>query len=138
MTFTARVTDQGHLLIDNHAGFTAAVSRFRGRDVVVRVERKKHKRSLDQNAYWWAVPVETLAEELGYTRPQMHYALLGECFGYRPGPAGTAVPIKPASSDLSIEEFSHLIDWVLTWAPAELGITLEPPSHWMERHGDAE
>lgn len=139
MTFSAHVSAEGQLLINDHAGFRAAMRQhFLDRDVLVQVNTKRHRRTLEQNKYWWAVPVKELAEHCGYTPNQMHYALLGECFGYRPGPAGAVVPLKPSSSDLNIEEFSHLIDWVLTWAPAELGVELEPPNHWTECHGDTD
>lgn len=87
----------------------------------------KAQRSLDQNAYWWAVPVEILAEHCGYTPAQMHYALLGECFGYTPGPTGHPVPNVPSSSELNTAEFTKLIDWVLTWAPTELGVVIPAP-----------
>ena len=81
------------------------------------------QRSLDQLRYWWAEPVKRLADHCGYTDSQMHYALLGECFGYTEV-MGHAVPVKPSSSDLTVEEFSQLIEWVLTWAPAELGVAV--------------
>ena len=137
MTFTAYVDVHGTLKINDYKEFRRLMqTKYADTTVLVHVDKRKNKRTLDQNAYWHAVPVKELAEHCGYTPSQMHYALLGECFGYRAGPAGHVLPIKPSSSDLSIEEFSHLIDWVLTWAPAELGVTLEPPTHWMERHGD--
>jgi hypothetical protein len=99
-----------------------------GRKVVEIVIRKpRTQRSLDQNAYWWAVPVKILAEFCGYTENQMHYALLGECFGYEPGPHGVPVPVKPSSADLSVEEFTHLIDWAQQWAASELGVDVPGP-----------
>jgi hypothetical protein len=103
-----------------------------GRKVVEIVIRKpRTQRSLDQNAYWHAVPVKILAEFCGYTDSQMHYALLGECFGYEPGPNGQPIPIKPSSSDLSVEEFTHLINWVQQWSVTELGVDIPAPSEAM-------
>lgn len=103
-----------------------------GQPVEVVIRKPRSKRSLDQNAYWWAVPVKLLAEHCGYTDAQMHYALLGECFGYTPGPTGGAVPVKPSSSDLSVEEFNHLIEWCLVWGPSELGVVIPTPGEWMQ------
>ena len=88
------------------------------------------KRTLDQNKFWWAVPVRILAEHCGYTDTQMHYALLGECFGYGAGPVGHDVPNKPSSKELTVEEFRQLIDWVLVWAPSELGVLIPEPGDW--------
>lgn len=101
-----------------------------GQAVEIVVRKPRTKRSLDQNAFWWAVPVELLAEHCGYSRNQMHYALLGECFGYTPGPTGGAVPVKASSSELSVDEFSHLIEWVLIWGPSELGVVIPSPGEW--------
>lgn len=117
----------GTLKLLDRGAFRRAVRWMKDGPVVVKVERAKPRRSLDQNAYWWAVPVKLIAEHCGYTDAQMHYALLGECFGYIAGPNGQPVPVKPSSSELTVEEFTHLIDWVLTWAPTELGVNLPAP-----------
>lgn len=36
-------------------------------NVEITVRKERTQRSLDQNAYWWAVPVRLLAEHCGYT-----------------------------------------------------------------------
>lgn len=126
--WTGFCDDSGNFSLDKRGQFREWVKKFAGFEVVVSVEKKKVSRSLEQNAYWWAVPVQILAEELGYTPSQMHYALLGECFGYREGPAGHAIPNVPSSSDLTVDEFKKLIDWVLVWAPSELHIDVPPPN----------
>ena len=119
--------------LDDKDGFKKAVARLPLGRARVSVDIIGDKRSLDQNAYWWAVPVKLLAEHCGYTDAQMHYALLGECFGYTTGPTGKAVPVKPSSSELSVAEFKQLIDWVLTWGPSELGVVIPDPSDYLER-----
>jgi hypothetical protein len=114
------VDDAGNFSVDRRTEFLAWVgTTFRGKNVVVTVEPKRHKRSIDANNYWWAVPVHILAEHLGYTPNQMHYALLGECFGYRTGPTGQPVPNVSSSSELDRERFTKLIDWVLTFDPTK-------------------
>lgn len=137
-TFTGFVDDAGHFALDDRKGFLSLLaSKFTGCEVVVTVEKRKVKRSLDQNAYWWAEPVPRIAEYCGYTIPSMHYALLGECFGYKMGPFGKPVMEKPSSSELSKSEFSFLIEWVLDWAPSTLGVKVMPPMMWFERQGAA-
>lgn len=126
--FRGHVNTRGKLIFDDRAGVLEHVRSLNGQAVDVVIKKAKDKRSLDQNAYWWAVPVKILAEHCGYTDAQMHYALLGECFGYTAGPTGQPVPVKPSSSDLSTQEFKHLIDWCLTWAPTELGVEIPEPS----------
>jgi hypothetical protein len=133
--FEAFVDDTGKMGLDNPAAFKRYVAaKFKGHEVTLTIEKKKRKRSLDANAFWWAVPVKILAEELGYTDAQMHYALLGEYGGYEAGPTGQAVPKLASSSDLSTVEFAKLIDWVLDWAPSQLNIVIpEPDADWRKR-----
>ena len=129
-THGATVTDAGRLEPHNLKSFREAVHRLPAGEYWITVEPRKVKRSLDQNAYWWAAPVKILAEHCGYTDSQMHYALLGECFGFTAGPTGQPVPVKPSSSELSVDEFKQLIDWVLVWAPSELGVVIPEPNEW--------
>lgn len=130
--FTA-VAHDGALTFDQWALVKQYLNRREGARLVVDIRQPRQRRSLDQNAWWWAEAVPKLAEHCGYTANQMHYALLGECFGYEDGPTGQPVPKKPSSSELSTQEFSDLITWVLIWAPSELGVPLESPDEWYER-----
>lgn len=88
----------------------------------------KSKRSLDQNAYWWAVPVAILAEHCGYEPEQMHYALLGEWRGYMEGIGGQKIPNCASSSKLTTAEFTQLIEWVQRWAATEMDVQIPSPN----------
>jgi len=97
--------------------------------------RQKRSKTYQQVKYWWAKPVKLIADHCGYTDAQMHYALLGEWSGYVDGPNGHPIPAKPSMADYSVEDMTKIIDWVLTWAPSELGVNVPPPDkHWRE-HG---
>lgn len=95
-------------------------------NVIIREVVKRDIRQMQK--YWWAVPVPLLADHCGYTDAQMHYALLEECFGYITGPKGVRIPNEPQSSYLSFDKWRRLIDWVLVWGPAELGVDIPPPT----------
>jgi hypothetical protein len=125
--FTGRVNEAGQVVLDNRDDARTYVRILIGKPIEVVVRPKHAQRSVDQNAYWWAIPVKLLAEHCGYTDTQMHYALLGECFGYIDGPHGHPVPKEPSSAALTAEQFSTLISWVLTWAPTELGVDIPAP-----------
>ena len=127
-TFTGSVNESGRLVMDDRAGFIRHVYSFAGKDVEVTIKRKRSQRSLDQNAYWWAVPVRLCAEHCGYSDSEMHYALLGECFGWKDGPTGKPIPNIASSSGLSVDQFTHLIEWVLVWGPSELGVEIPGPA----------
>lgn len=134
----AFVDGLGNLLLEEQfakfMGFLRA--RFRGQDVELIVRAKTKSQSREQRAYWWSVPVEILSEELGYTPAQMHYALLGECFGYREGFDGHAIPNVSSLTELDRARMAHLIDWVLDWAPSQLNIRIpEPDPKWRQNRG---
>lgn len=135
VTFTGFCDDAGKFALDNRRAFLNYIAaKFKGHEVVVTVTKKVAKRTVDQNAYWWAVPVKIMAAELGYTDNQMHYALLGEHGGYKVGPTGQPVPNIASITDLNREQMAKLIDWVLDWAPSELNITIPPPDpKWKEK-----
>jgi len=131
MELIAQVNEAGTgVKWESPARFRALLEKHAGKRIAVAIRKPRAKRSLDQNAYWWAVPVKVLADHCGYTDNQMHYALLGECFGYVAGPTAVVVPVKSSSSELSVEEFTKLIDWVLVWAPSELGCVLQSLAEW--------
>ena len=126
--FLATVRESGTLVLTDRPRFDAYVRTLAGKDVEVVVRRRKSQRSLQQNKYWFAVPVPILAEHCGYTKTQMHYALLGECWGYTLGPTGQPIPVRPSSSELNTAEFAHMIDWCLTWAASELQVRIPEPN----------
>lgn len=137
-SFSMGATLSGNVLVlDDRDEFRRAMRNGgNGLRVTVTVEEEKDRRSktYEQVKYWWAVPVPILAEHCGTTERQMHVALLGECFGYEEGPLGHVLPKKPSLAELTVEETTHLIDWVLTWAPSELEVVIPPPDKDWRKH----
>jgi len=120
----------GRVIYDRPADFVNWLSTLNGKRVVVRVEPRKVRRSVEQNAYWWGVVVPIIAEDLGWDRHEhdaLHYSLLHECFGYTEK-NGLRVPIKTASSKLSVDEFTQLIEWAVRWAAVEHHIVVPLPN----------
>lgn len=93
------------------------------------VRRPASQRSIDQNAYFHAVPVTLMAEYMGEEHMATLYALLGECFGYHwSDKLGREIPNKGSSSALTVEEFSHLIEWCPPWALLNHGVNIPLPN----------
>jgi hypothetical protein len=126
--FTGRVDEAGKLRATDRPGLERYLVTLAGLDVDIIVRRHVEQRTLDQNAYWWTVPVRLLADHCGYSDVDMHYALLGECFGWKAGPTGKEIPNVTSSSALKVDEFSRLIDWVLVWGPTEMNCIIPPPT----------
>lgn len=95
--------------------------------VTLTVEKLKRQRSLDQNAYLHAIPFPILAEHFGYTIPEVKLVLMGECWGWQQI-AGHEIPLKPSTSEMSVEECQYFIDWLIPWAMTEHDVALPLPN----------
>jgi hypothetical protein len=127
--FLANVNQQGRIVFDEPSTFQNYLKTKAGRKIEVLVRPMRNKRSLQQNAYWWAVPVEIMAEYMGEERTATHYALLGECFGYHwNSQLNRDVPNKGSSSALTVEEFSALIEWCPPWALEHFDVHIPLPN----------
>lgn len=98
-----------------------------GQDVEVTVRKERTRRTLDQNAYIHAVPVPMFAEEWGEDIETTKLLCLGECFGWKNTRDGHRIPIKPSTSALTVEETSHLIEWMPPWAMREFQVAIPLP-----------
>lgn len=96
-------------------------------DVVVRPERVQ--RSLDQNGYLHAHPFPLLAEHLGDSIEGTKLALMGECWGWKTSPVtGAQVPVKPRTSEMTVDECTFFIDWLIPWAAMKHGVDIPYPN----------
>lgn len=127
-TFPATVSDAGALELSQAQ--RQAIKRWcktlKGQEVEVIVRKRRSKRSLDQNAYFHAVPVELMAEEWGVTHDEAYYLLLAEWKGYKDGPLGR-MPNCTSGSKLTKDDFSALITWVLDYGPSEWNVYIPAP-----------
>src|SRR3990167_10023749 len=84
-SWLAFVDGTGHLALDDKAGFVQYVAvTFKGREVVVTVEKKSRQRSVKQNAWLWGVAYPLIAESIGvdhHEHERLHYDLLSVRFG---------------------------------------------------------
>jgi len=75
--------------------------------------KEASSRSPQQNNYYWFI-VDLLAEDLGYTRMEMHQALKDHF---------EVVSTKT----LTVKEFKDYIDRIIRWASMELGVVIPDP-----------
>lgn len=126
--FHGMVDDDGKLLLTLAEAETRRnYLRFlKGQRVEVVIRKERTQRSLDQNAYLHAVPLPLLACEWGEDIETAKLLILGECFGWKET-RGQRLPIKPHTSTLTVEEFSHLIEWLPPWAMLNFGVSIPLP-----------
>ena len=124
--FTATV--RGGKLV--HADLNAVkrhLATLDGHDVEFTIKRKRSQRSLDQNAYLHGCVFGPLGEHLGYTMSEMKLLMMGECFGWQTV-AGHELPIKSSTSEMTVEEAHHLIEWVGPWALEQFDFHIPLPN----------
>lgn len=97
--------------------------------------RPKTSRSLKQNAWLWGVALPLIADSCGYDAHEvetLHYDLLAVHFGTvatTPKIPSQAIRIVPrkTSSELTVEEFSTYMDWLVRYAATDLGCIVPLP-----------
>lgn len=121
--FTGRVLPGGLLVLDRPKDYARHLRSLRGQYVEIIARKRRSKRSLDQNAYWHAVPFPLLAEALGYDSiEELKFDLMGEKWGWLETKAGNRVPVKAHTSQLTTAEGAEFTDWLIRF-----GATLPTP-----------
>lgn len=129
--FHGCVSDAVRLVLDEnerllrHSYLKALV----GRRVDVIVRKERVKRSLDQNAYLHTHPFPLLAEHFGDSIEGVKLDLMGQCWGWKTSPVtGREMPVKPRTSEMTVDECTFFIDWLIPWAATEHGVLIPLPS----------
>lgn len=92
--------------------------------VAVEIVKKKKKRSLNENSYYWGVVVKILADEFGYFPEQMHEALKFEHLGVKDE---RGLTIVKSTANLSTDEFEAYLRKIRLWASSEHNIIIPKP-----------
>ena len=105
------------------------ISAHNNQDVEITIKKPYNQRSKNQNAYYHAVVVEILAEELGHRRKEeMHEILRGKFLGRTMEIAGQIIHYAPSTSDLSTVDFEKYLAEIREWASEDLGIWIPLPN----------
>lgn len=98
-----------------------------GDHVFVTIEKinKRKLRSLEQNAYYWGAVVKILADEIGYTKDEMHEALRIKFLSYE---NVNGLPTMRSTTSLSTVEFEAYMESVRRWASMFHGIVIPEPN----------
>ena len=108
MKFAGKV-EQGKLTLDDNLGFRDYLRQIEG-DVHLEIKPAEKVRSPQQNAYYRVI-IRLLAKDLGYTEAEMHN-VIKEKYEIQ------------STKQLSVPEFTELIEEIKRWAVIEMGIVL--------------
>ena len=108
MKFAGKVK-QGKLTLDDNLGFRDYLYLIEG-DVHLEIKVAEKVRSPQQNAYYRVI-IRILSKELGYTEQEMHETIKEK------------YDIE-STKQLSVPEFTELLEAIKRWAVIEMGIVL--------------
>ena len=108
MKFAGKIK-QGKLTLDDNLGFRDYLYLIEG-DVHLEIKPAEKVRSPQQNAYYRVI-IRILSKELGYTEQEMHETIKEK---YDIG----------STKQLSVDEFTELIEIIKRWAVIDMGIVL--------------
>jgi hypothetical protein len=134
------VTAFGHkqgsrVVLDNPDRYRFEVGQLKdGAQLVVSVEPHepgKRKRTLKQNAFWHAEPFFKLAQAWGESVARAKLICMGEFWGWEPCKVtGHMLPVKAHTSDMTVEEGTTFLDWLIPWAAEEHNVEIRLPDEW--------
>ena len=130
---TTGAVEGGKLLIRNRKAFAEGLSSMKDGEVIVKVERVRATRSLNQNAWYWGVIVELISEHTGYTPDEIHELLKAKFIPKRLAVAkgnGEIVDefvIGGTTMKLNKVEFGEYCENVRRWAAETLDVVIPDP-----------
>ena len=140
------VDDAGHFTLDDRKGFLATVGHeFKGKEVAVTVHTRAYQRSINANAYYWAVVVKMATEATGQGGDDIHAVWCDqfitserkqiEFFHHMTG-TRVRYTVDPArSSKLNGTKFYDYVDLCRLWLQEWYGVTTPDPDreYWRKR-----
>lgn len=128
--FHGRITLDGKFLLEESERDRRRVyfESLAGKSVEIIVRKVRVQRSVDQNAYIHGVVIPPLADHCGYSTAEMKFVLMGECWGWKTIAPGREIPEKIHTSDMTVEEATRFIDWVIPWAMEQFNIPIPLPN----------
>ena len=117
--------EQGKIQFNDLKKLKMDIYKHEGKPVVMVISRKKKSRSLNENSYYWGVPLAILGDHLGYTPDEMNEAIKWQFLRVkRDGKPDTARSTK----DLTTAEFEALMTKIRRWASIEFGVYIPEPN----------
>jgi len=129
---TARV-ERGKLLIRHRSIFDDALAAMKDGEVLVRVERVRAARSLQQNAWYWGCIVQELANHTGYTPDEIHEILKAKFLPKRlaiangNGDICGEFVLGGSTRQLDTLDFGDYCERIREWAAESLDIVIPDP-----------
>lgn len=116
--------NSGKLLLDDKHRFLNHLSSLEGKRVVITVAKETHKRSTNQNRWYWGCILKLIAEHTGEEPENLHEALKAH---FAPKKVVGNLVVPSSSRYLNTIDFGEYCEKVRRWAAEELSINIPDP-----------
>lgn len=96
--------------------------------ITIIVSKKKKKRSLNQNSYYWGIVLKIIGDELGYFPEEMHKCFATMFLKKFIEIGGQCIETYGSTTKLKTGEFEDYIQKIRIFASSELGILVPLPN----------
>lgn len=124
--FLIGTVKDGRLRFNEPERLSLLLSDYEGQEVQVTVEKRVHKRSNKQNAYYWGVVIKMLGDYFGYLPDEMHSALKLKFLLKEMKPDGPLV--VGDTKDLTTDGWEEYMANVRMWANRDYHILIPLPN----------
>lgn len=121
------IISKGKLALDNQNQYLVHLSKFEGKKVELVLRKRRSQRSIKQNAWYWGVVVEILANHCGYEPEEMHDALKYRFLSNHKEDERGLIRIC-STAKLTTSEFIDYTNRVVRWAAESLGVYIPDPN----------
>jgi len=126
--------ENGRLKLDNRERFDSYLSGLQG-DVQVIVEKRKKRRSNQQNRWYQGCILKMMAEATGHTTSEIHEAMKTR-FNCGVVNIGSQIVVVPkTTTKLMTKDFADYCERVRSFAASELGLVIPDPDPWYQANG---
>jgi hypothetical protein len=128
------ISDEGVLTITNRPRLTEWCQQNKGKNIVVKLERKYNKRSSPQNRYYHGVVVQEIRLgflDVGYemSADEVHYFLKQKFNAIEvPGVGGEVIEVPGSTTEMTTVQFMEYVDRIARWAAEYLNVTIPAPN----------
>lgn len=120
------VIKEGKVILDNPNRYAVQKARLEGKRIDTVLREHKSQRSNPQNAAYWGIAVEILADHLGYSKEETHDALRLKFLSRIDEKTGLTV--TRSTTSLNTKEFSEYYDKIQRWAMEFLNCYIPSPN----------
>ena|SRR3990167_9739614 len=115
-TFQVKITNEGKLVIKNREEFENYLTyKLADKDCILTIEEKKYKRSLQQNAYYWAY-LNLIEDETGNLAEDIHEIAKRKFLPPRfTSVKGQEYKLPATTSNLDKKDFGDYMDKISAW-----------------------